>query len=346
MKNSIKFLSLCFFALGMAVFTSCGSDDETMDVDVTVCDSLTAQINVTYDSLETIIEVETFGFAGPFTYVWSNGETTNPITVAANDMGTYSVTVTADAVEGCEVSGTVDLQNPVDCSTFSSSISMSTDTSGNDTEIFLLAEVTGGTAPYVYVWTTGDTNPSIEVTEEGVYSVVINDANGCVTNASFTVEEVGGVDCTNFSATLTQSDSFTVVLLFADPTGGTAPYTYEWSTGQVTTSEFIGSLEVVVSGTYTVTITDANGCVTVGTYTVVVSDPCANFYVSIFLNADSLGMGDDYLFGYANGGTNPYSYLWSNGETGTTIDVTGGSGTYEVTVVDSNGCAVTDSYEL
>ena len=153
-----------------------------------------------------------------------------------------------------------------------------------------------------------------------------------------------GTDCSTFGANFTQVDTAGVVLLYADVFGGTAPYTWGWSTGQTTTW---GLIEVTDSGTYTVTITDANGCVTIGTYVVnIINDPCANYYVSIFFNPDSLQMGQDYLVSHASGGLAPNTYLWSNGETGGGIEVTGATGTFSVTATDSNGCTAEDSYEL
>lgn len=325
-------------AIGMSIFTSCGSDDDTIPVDPTLCDSLVVQINVMNDSLNNILTVETFGYTGALTYAWSTGETTESISVDWNDEGTYSVTVTADGVDDCEATGSVDLSNPVDCSNLSSSITMSSDSSNLT---ILYGNASGGTPPYSYLWSTGETEISIEISEEGTYAVSITDANGCVTGAIYTYE-MTVVDCSTFGASFTQIDTAGTVLLLADVFGGTAPYTYEWSTGAVTTW---GVLEANTSGTYSVIITDANGCFISGSYTVNIN-PCANYGVSIFFNPDSLQMGQDFLVSHASGGLAPNTYLWSNGETGGGIEVTGASGTFSVTATDTNGCTAEDSYEL
>jgi len=321
-------------AISMAIFTSCGSDDDTTPVDPILCDSLVVQINLTNDTLNNILTVETFGYTGPLNYAWSNGETTESITVDLTDEGTYSVTVTADGVEDCEATGSIDLTNVVDCTSLSVSIEVDT---------FLTANVTGGTAPYTYLWSNGDTGIMTELTAEGLYVVSVTDANGCIAVDSYDYE-LPGVDCSTFVGTFFQVDSFGVKVLSANVSGGTGPYTYEWSTGDVTQW---GYLEVSVTGTYTVTVTDANGCVVEGTYVVdLINDPCANYGVSIFFNPDSLQMGQDYLVAQASGSTVSSSYLWSTGETGGGIEVTGQSGTFSVTATDSNGCTAEDSYDL
>jgi len=337
MKNVIKFLSLCCFAIGMTIFASCGSDDDNNPIDPALCDSLSVQINVIPDSLVKILEVETFGFTGPFVFVWSTGETTSSITVDENDTGTYSVTVTADGLEDCEATGSVDCSAPVDCSDFWTSISASYS--------LLTANVGGGTSPYSYIWTTGETTSSIVAFDDGVYGVSVSDANGCVSIDSYIVNNVTTNPCDSFWVNLNHIDSIDVQIIWANVFGGTAPFTYTWSTGEVNTS---GSIEVTAEGTYSVTVTDANGCTTSMTISVTFNnnDPCDNFYVTIYHNPDSLGMGQDYLVGYANGGTWPVTYLWNTGDTGSAIEVTNAPGLYSVTATDANGCTAEDDHQL
>jgi len=339
MKNSIKFLMLCSLALGLTIFTSCGSDDDLPPIDPTLCDSLQVQINETNDSLNIVLTAETFGYTGTLIYLWSNGETGASISHDLDDEGTYSVTVTADGVDNCEATGSIDLTNEaVDCSDFSVLIIDTLDLAT------LSANASGGTAPYTYLWTTGETTPTIDVTEAGTYGVSITDANGCAAGATYDYEPTNNIDCSNFGANYTQIDTAGVVLLHATPFGGTAPYTYEWSTNQTTSWDFI---EVTTSGTYTVTITDANGCVTSGSFTVVFNtNPCDNYAVQLWYHPDSLQMGQDFLTANAIGGTFPNAYLWSTGETSHIIDVSGATGIYSVTATDSNGCTAEESYEF
>ncbi|MDN3635829.1 SprB repeat-containing protein, partial [Neolewinella lacunae] len=116
-------------------------------------------------------------------------------------------------------------------------------------------------------------------------------------------------------------------------TGGTLDYTYLWSNGQ-TTATATG----LAAGTYTVTVTDANGCTETATGTV--NEPtdleAAIADTDVLCNGDT----DGTLTVVATGGTPDYTYLWSNGQT--TATATGlAAGIYTVTVTDANGCTET-----
>ena len=93
--------------------------------------------------------------------------------------------------------------------------------------------------------------------------------------------------------------------IIVTPTGGTTPYTYLWSNAATTST--ISSLN---AGSYTVTVTDANGCTTTSSGTV--TEPNA-LVVSTTLNSNDTGGGTGAATASASGGTMPYSYLWSNG---------------------------------
>jgi hypothetical protein len=124
----------------------------------------------------------------------------------------------------------------------------------------------------------------------------------------------------------------------AFPTGGTAPYFYSWNTVPVQTTALATGLP---AGTYTVTVTDNNGCIE--TASVTITEP------SDAISA-STSVTDILCFGASTGaidltvlnGAAPLTYLWSNGET--TEDVSGlAAGTYTVTVTDANNCTTTAS---
>jgi hypothetical protein len=343
MKNVIKLLALCFFAIGITMLTSCGKDD-VVDVEKSLCDSTLTTITVIGDSLDLTLTAENFGGTAPFTYLWSNGATTQSITVEPEEGATYSVTVT-DA-EDCETEATYTYENNNTnaCDNFSTTIYLNSDSLNNGQD-FLNAISSGGTSPHTYLWSTGETSGAIEVTgASGTFSVTVTDANGCTAVDTYTLN--GGTDpCANFYTNIYFYQDSVVAgqdLLTAVGIGGTFPITYLWSTGSTS-----GAIDVTgASGTFSVTVTDANGCTAEDSYTLSGSNPCANFYAGIFYNPDSLGMGQDYLNALAFNGTFPYTYLWSTGETTGAIEVTGASGTFVVTVTDANGCTDEDDYEL
>jgi hypothetical protein len=123
----------------------------------------------------------------------------------------------------------------------------------------LCAEVTGGTAPFTYLWSPGgSTSDCINVTDDTVYTVTVTDDNGCVTTCTGAAIVHPNPDCTVRVNPSTPQCEGTPVELCADVTGGTAPYTYQWSPGGANTS----CITVTLAGNYSVIVTDANGCTT------------------------------------------------------------------------------------
>lgn len=117
--------------------------------------------------------------------------------------------------------------------------------------------VTDGTAPYAYLWSNGATTEDISGIPAGTYSVTITDANKCVAHVESIIvaqpltEVKATAVVTNISVFGAKDGAIDLT-----PTGGIAPYTFLWNTEA--TTEDISGLE---PGTYSVTITDANGCI-------------------------------------------------------------------------------------
>ena len=269
------------------------------------------------------------GGTGPYTYLWTGGSTAqSAIGVPA---GTYTVTVT-DA-NGCTVTVSATITQPA------APLSLSTTQTnvlcfGNSTGAINLSPA-GGTSPYTYAWSNNATTEDLASLPSGTYTVVVTDANGCTANASVTI--------TQPQIGLTVGTTQTNVLCFGNstgaatstPSGGAAPYTYSWSNGATTQN-----LTAIPSGSYTVTVSDANGCT--ATATVIITQPAAALAATttqvniLCLN----GVGSINLT--VSGGTLAYSYLWSNQVT--TEDLANlQQGTYTVTVTDANGCTTTAS---
>src|SRR5262249_49477611 len=114
--------------------------------------------------------------------------------------------------------------------------------------------------------------------------------------------------------------------------GGTSPYTYAWSNGA--TTQDISNL---ASGSYTVTVNDANGCINIST--TIVDQPVAalNSTVSAVSAVLCFGGTSGSIDLSVGGGTSPYSYAWNNGSTSQDLSNIS-SGSYSVTVTDANGC--------
>jgi len=216
--------------------------------------------------------------------------------------------------------------DPVMCDSFDLSIT------GNDSLVFV--NVFGGTEPYTYEWSEGSTTDVINIFTVGDYSVTVTDANGCTTEGSITIEGQPVDDCAGFSGSISENGG----TLTAEATGGTAPYTYIWNDSLTTTQTY----DVTESGSYSVYITDSNGCIVYVSYNYDNGNPCFGFSVDINVSPDSLNNNNtSILNAYPNGGTAPFVYTWSQGSTDAILyEVM--AGTYAVTVLDANGCAAED----
>ncbi len=264
----------------------------------------------------------------PYTYNWSNAATTASITGAA--AGTYSVTITD--LNGCTDSASVTITEPavlVSASIVDSNVSCNTFSDGGAT-----ASATGGTMPYTYNWSNSAITASITGVVAGTYSVTITDQNGCTDSSSITITEPAVLVSASIVDSNVSCNSFSDGGATASATGGTMPYTYNWSNSATT-----ASITGVVAGTYSVTITDHNGCTDSSSTTI--TEPAILVSSTVVdSNTSCNGDSDGGATASATGGTMPYTYNWSNAAT--TASITGlAAGTYSVTITDQNGC--TDS---
>ncbi len=274
--------------------------------------------------------VNVSGGTSPYSYSWSNGGTTQTI----NNLcaGTYTVTVT-DA-NGCTVQDTVELIDPTPVTISITSTDPSCDGScdGDAT-----ANVSGGTSPYSYSWSNGGTTQTINNLCAGTYTVTVTDANGCTATESVTLTAPPALSV-DFDSTDASCNGSCDGSATANVNGGTSPYSYSWSNGG--TTQTINNL---CAGTYTVTVTDANGCQFVDSVTI--SEPSAISISFSSTDASCNGSCDGSATANVSGGTSPYSYSWSNGGTSQTINNLC-AGSYTVTVTDANGCTETDSITI
>ncbi|MBK8492610.1 MAG: HYR domain-containing protein [Saprospirales bacterium] len=197
---------------------------------------------------------------------------------------------------------------------------------------------TGGTTPYSYSWNGGNA-PTQAVNgglAAGFYTVIVTDANGCTATASVTIYEptevlIAAAVASNYHGEDVSCNGANDGAALVGAIGGTEPYTYAWSNGS--TSALATQLS---AGTYTVTVTDANGCTATASVTLTQPD-VLEASASVVSNADCAGNMTGEASASATGGTAPYTYEWSNGDLGTTADNLSAGG-YTVTITDANGC--------
>lgn len=262
------------------------------------------------DTLGTTLTANASGGTPPYLYQWSTEEVSQSINIF--DDGTYEVTITDS--QGCTFTTSITVGGSDPCDSFDAYISI-------DGGMF--ARANGGTPPYSYIWSTGDTTNLIFPNSNGTYEVTVTDSQGCTITLSATYDGMGS--CDSLSAFI-YTDSLENVLI-ADAIGGTAPYIYQWSTGEISQNITISS-----AGTYQVTVTDSQGCTYSTSITVGGSNSCNSFDAYTYVDG---GVGV-----HVSGGTPPYAYIWSTGDT-TDFIMPNNSGTYEVTVTDSQGCTIT-----
>ncbi len=273
----------------------------------------------------------------PYTYTWATSgsvilaQTTEDIIDLPSD--TYLLTLTDD--NGCILNSSILVDQPI------APLSISGETldvicvGGNNGSIDI--SVAGGTLDYTYAWDNGETTEDLTALLAGTYNVVVTDGNGCQISDSYTIEEpaealvatIEFTDVTCFGGT----DGYAI----SEVSGGTGAYTYDWSDG--TSMENAYNL---AAGTYTLTVTDDNGC------TVFTGGDV--FQPATFVDVDFVVL-DVLCFEGSDGeisitpinGTAPYYFNWGDqnnillSEEGQVL--TGlTNGEYLIRVTDGKGC--------
>lgn len=310
----------------------------TTSITITEPPQLTATnagVNVTcFGGSDGSASVSPAGGTPAYTYAWapSGG---NASTASGLSAGTYTCTIT-DA-NGCTTTQSVTITEPpsgVAATSASTNITCNGGTNGT-------ASVTasGGTGPYTYNWApSGGTNANATGLAAGTYTCTITDANGCTTTQSVTITQPTVVSATTASTNVScnggSNGSATVTA-----SGGNGPYTYNWTPSGGTGATATG----LSNGTYTCTITDANGCT--AAQTVAITQPSV---LVASMTSNTICAGDNgSVAAVGTGGTGPYTYAWSNGPTTSSQTFTSpAAATYTVTITDANGCTMTGTASI
>lgn len=273
-----------------------------------------------------VINLSVTGGTAPYTYEWSNNSTTNEPSLSGLAAGTYSVvirdanqcTFTANDIVVSEPNSSLTATaNPTDVKCFGQ----------NDGEISLT--LTNAVEPVTYLWSNEETSSSVSGLGPGTYSVEVTDANGCIVVENITIEEPNAL-IVELNKTAITCSGANDGKLTATVQGGTAPYSYAWS-NESTEQNLTG----LSAGTYTLTITDANGCTVEASASL--TDPDEINVVPAKKDVTCENGNDGEIDITVSGGLAPYTYTWSNGETTEDIDELP-AGTYTVDITDARGC--------
>jgi len=272
------------------------------------------------------------GGQAPYTYLWSNGQTLP--TATGLNAGSYTVVATDAA--GCTATATATITSPPVFESEITNLQNAICNGVNDGTATV--SVSGGAAPYSYNWDNGQTTPTATGLNPGPHAVVVTDANGCTTGQTITITAAVAILTTVSLQAQNNCFGDADAAVLVTPSNGTAPYTYLWSTGAATPG-----ISDLPAGTYFVSITDINGCMAVAG--AIITEPelltlTANGANGLCGNTDN-----GSATALANGGTPPYSYLWSDGQT-TATAINLAPGTYMATVSDAHDCTATASVNI
>ena len=200
------------------------------------------------------------GGTGSYTYSWSNGANTEDI--SGLGVGNYSLTVTDS--NDCSVTESIEVTQPGGME-ITSSVLPPACQSGSDGSISLT--VSAGNPPYTYLWNTGATTATIDNLSAGNYQVTVTDDAGCLSGLNFTLTDPDPLILDLGDDRVLCSGQSYMIDATIDDTGAT----YQWvsDTGFSSSSPVV---ELTEAGTYTLTITNSNGCKAEDTLSITTTD--------------------------------------------------------------------------
>jgi gliding motility-associated-like protein len=290
---------------------------------ITVTNSMQNDVSC-YGGTNGSATVSASGGVAPYSYVWTPGNF-NGATQSDLAAGTYTVTVTDNA--NCTGTLTVNISQPTLLQVTQGAITPATCGSSNG---LASINVSGGTTPYTYSW-----NPNVGSTAVisnvagGNYNVQITDNNGCQQSLNLAITTTGGPTITNAIPTNPNCNDQNSGQIVINASGtGTLEYIINGGTNQNS-----GTFTGLAPGDYTITVSDANGCIS--TTSTTLTSP-QNFLLTEgnIVSADC-GSSNGSAEVIVNGGSGNFQYSWSGGGASTSINSNLSPGNYEVIVTDN-----------
>jgi gliding motility-associated-like protein len=276
------------------------------------------------------VDITVVGGTVPYSFNWSNGSTLEDL----NNVGASNYQVTVTDFAGCTATASYNVSEPTPIITQVSSTNVTCFNAKNGTAS---VTVSGGTAPYTYLWSTFQGSANISNLNGGLYIVIVTDKNGCEKRDSANIFEPQPLSLTT---TVNQISCFNANngSITVNVTGGTPTYTFAWSNGATSPA-----LTGLAGGIYEVTVTDIQNC-TVVTSAQIINPSQLNINALVKTpkcSGDSNGSIDLIV----SGGTPVYTFNWSNGDT-IEDPANLSSGIYIITVTDSKGCTARDTIDV
>ncbi len=273
------------------------------------------------------------GGAAPLTYSWAPAGGTG---ATASGLGAGVYTLTVEDANGCKVLNTVTFPQPAALTLTGTGLSTSCSAICNGQAVVIPA---GGTAPIGALWSTAGTGLSVNNLCAGTVSVTLTDANGCQKDTTITVPSPTALVITTSSLSAKcNSNNGSASATATGGTPGPGGYTFSWSnafTGQVASGVAFEDPNLI-TGIYTVTVTDNNNCTNSATVNVGNLNG-VNASIGNPVPVSCFGTCTGSALAQANGGTGPYIYAWSNA-VAAAANPNLCQGSYTVTITDNNSC--------
>ncbi|MEO7082029.1 MAG: choice-of-anchor L domain-containing protein, partial [Flavobacteriales bacterium] len=304
------------------------------------------------------IQMEVSGGTAPYQYAWSgpNGFTATTASISNLPAGAYHLILTDD--NGCSAlySGHITAPSPLTVFSISHKNHGGYDiTCAGSSDGAITTTYTGGTPPYTFAWSgpggfTANT-PDLSGLAAGTYTLILTDANGCTRTITTTLVGPPVLTATAVpggfaGGTGTSCNGASDGSIILTPAGGVPPYAVTWSgPGGFTSNGW--QITGLAPGTYTVALTDGNGCSTTASATLIAPAPISLSTSSTNVTCNGGANGTTNLS--VSGGSGTYTYQWTGPGvfTASTQDLTSiSAGTYDVTVTDANGCTANTSVTI
>lgn len=271
-----------------------------------------------------------------YNIAWNN----NVVTEDQNQLfaGFYEVVVTDN--KGCTATDSVTLIQPA--APLSSVHFEKGTTCFGFQDGYIFYDVQGGTLPYAFSWSSGDTVNNIFNLTAGDYVITTTDGHGCILIDSLEVTQPDEISINSTKTdVLCAGESTGSIDLSVN--GGTLPYSYLWMNSTFVLNLNTADIDSLPASNYSITVSDSSGCLAVSQIEITEPEPIK---ISLVASNISCGGGSDGFIDISvSGGLAPYTFLWNNGTT--SEDINGvPPGTYTDTITDANGCQVHSSYIL
>ncbi len=336
---------LCFDNYTVNVMDANGcavSDNITVEepINLLITSIITNNISC-FGAADGDITVTPFGGTPPYSYQWDDPDAQITQVATGLSPGVYNVTIT-DA-NGCSTTGNAGVTEPAEPINLVLNQTYVGCSGAMESEATVSAM--GGTGDYSYEWSNGDITMLADELDAINYVVTVTDANACTAVENIQIDELDPISVSLSGDNPMCFGGADGSVEVTSVTGGASGYTYEWNTTPVQTGTEITGLSGGVQ--YTVIVTDVQGCTGTASYSM--GEPAEIQASTSSIEPSCSGFTDGQATVVdVQGGTPGYTYQWDSNagnQTGPTA-ISIGSGIYDITITDSNGCTAVTQAEV